>query len=343
LSFTWSSFVTRIATIALILLVTGAFTRAPGQARPTTRPASTAPSTTQSSDDPVARIRDEGLNHPQVMQTLSYLTDVIGPRLTGSPNLRRANEWTRERMASWGMANAHLEPWGPFGRGWSLRRFSIQVIEPQAIPLIGYPKAWSPGLERPAVLPVVHIDARSEDELAPLKGKLRGVAVLLGSTRELQARFQPLAQRLDDSALLKLADSDGSPTPFPGRAQSISASERRAMLESTPLGRAPGSRRNQGARPTTGPDTVPATVPTTSPTTGPATSPTTNPTRRLPSGRITAFLVEEGAAAIISPSTQGDGGTFFVASASVPNEVERRRPSDDTRDPEAPLSRRTLS
>src|SRR5438552_1537125 len=68
-------------------------------------------------DSVVERIRDEGLNHSQAMQTLSYLTDVIGPRLTGSPNLKRANEWTRDRLAKWGLKNAHLEEWGPFGRG----------------------------------------------------------------------------------------------------------------------------------------------------------------------------------------------------------------------------------
>src|SRR5262245_42732772 len=59
-------------------------------------------------NDPIVRIRDEGLNRSQVMQTLSYLSDVIGPRLTGSPNLRRANEWTRDKLASWGLTNAHL-------------------------------------------------------------------------------------------------------------------------------------------------------------------------------------------------------------------------------------------
>jgi hypothetical protein len=312
------------ATVALFVLVGGAFTVALSQERPATRPA-TSPATTQAADDPVARIRDEGLNHPQVMQTLSYLTDVIGPRLTGSPNLRRANEWTRKRMASWGMANAHLEPWGPFGRGWSLRRFSAQIIEPQTIPLIGYPRAWTPGFERPLVAPVVHLDPRTEADLQALKGKLRGVAVLVGATRELQARFEPLAQRLDDPALLKLANSDGSPAPFPGRAQSIPPSERRAMLEGTPLARAVGGRRGQGPRPTSQPTTAPAT----SPATGPTTGPTSGPTRRLPPGRVTAFLVEEGAAVMISPSTQGDGGTFFVAQASLPNEVERRRPSDE--------------
>ena len=99
------------------------------------------------SDDVIARIKDEGMNHSQVMQTLSYLTDVIGPRLTASPTMKRANEWTRDKMTSWGLPNAHLEAWGPFGRGWSLERFSAQVVSPQDIPLIAYPKAWSPGLK----------------------------------------------------------------------------------------------------------------------------------------------------------------------------------------------------
>jgi carboxypeptidase Q len=130
-------------------LLVAAVPSASGQTtnRPTSRRSQT--------NDPIARIRDEGLNHSQVMQTLSYLTDVIGPRLTGSPNLKRANEWTRDRLTSWGLTNAHLEPWGPFGRGWTLKRFSTQVIEPQAIPLIAAPKAWSPGFDQPITAEVV--------------------------------------------------------------------------------------------------------------------------------------------------------------------------------------------
>src|SRR5205814_4298561 len=117
-----------------------------------TTPRATAQTTNRSTtsrrlqtNDRIARIRDKGLNHSQVMETLSYLSDVIGPRLTGSPNLKRANEWTRDRMTAWGLANSHLEAWGPFGRGWSLKRFSAQIIEPQKIPLIAFPNACSPG------------------------------------------------------------------------------------------------------------------------------------------------------------------------------------------------------
>src|SRR5262247_3873448 len=113
-------------------------------------------------NDPIAKIRDEGLNRSQVMQTLSYLTDVIGPRLTASPGMKRANEWTRDTLTKWGLQNAHLESWGPFGRGWSLKRFSAQVTEPTAIPLIAYPKAWSPGLTSPVTSDLVYFDAKTE-------------------------------------------------------------------------------------------------------------------------------------------------------------------------------------
>ena len=98
------------------------------------------------------------------------------PRLTGSPNCRRANDWTRDKLASWGLTNAHLEAWGPFGRGWSVQRFSAQVIEPQAIPLVAWPKAWSHGLDWPIVAEVVYLDAKNEADLEKYKGKLKGAS-----------------------------------------------------------------------------------------------------------------------------------------------------------------------
>ena len=101
----------------------------------------TSGQTVQPNTDAIERIKDEGLNRSELIKTLTYLTDVIGPRLTNSPNYRRASVWTRDQLTSWGLKNAHLEPFGPFGRGWELKRFSAQVIEPQAIPLIAYPLA----------------------------------------------------------------------------------------------------------------------------------------------------------------------------------------------------------
>jgi len=182
----------------------------PSDSSPTNQP---SVSTSQSkTNDPISRIRQEGLEHSQVMDTLKYLTDVIGPRLTGSPNLNRANEWTREKLSGWGLTNAHLEAWGPFGRGWSLKRFSAQVIEPQTIPLIGFPKAWSPGLEEPLSAKVVWLDAKNDSEVQKYQGKLKGAIVLNGPPRELKAHFEPLATRLADTNLLRLANA-GEPTP----------------------------------------------------------------------------------------------------------------------------------
>src|SRR5689334_23115824 len=135
-------------------------------------------------NDPIARIRDEGMNHSQVMQTLSYLSDVIGPRLTASPGMKRANEWTRDQLTKFGLQNAHLESWGPFGRGWTLKRFSAQVTEPTAFPVIAYPKAWSPGLPAPVTADVVYVDAKTEADLEQFRGKLNGKIVLTSPMRE---------------------------------------------------------------------------------------------------------------------------------------------------------------
>jgi hypothetical protein len=157
---------------------------------------------------------------------MTYLTDVLGPRLTGSPNLRRANEWTRDRMTSWGLQNARLEPWGPFGRGWSLRRFSAEVVEPQGFPVIAYPKAWSPGTQGPLTAEVVHLDAQDAAQLQKYKGQLRGKIVLTSPVREVKAHFEPQGTRLNEKELLELANA---PDP---------AARTRRAFQSTPEQRA---------------------------------------------------------------------------------------------------------
>ncbi|HEU4934228.1 MAG TPA: M20/M25/M40 family metallo-hydrolase [Pyrinomonadaceae bacterium] len=164
-------------------------------------------------NDPIQRIKDEGMNRSQVMQTLSYLSDVIGPRLTASPGMKRANEWTRDQLTKWGLQNAHLEAWGPFGRGWTLKRFSAQVVEPTAIPLIAYPKAWSPGLATPLTSDVVYFDAKTEADFEKFKGKLAGKIVLTAPLREVAAHFEAQGTRLNEKDLLALADA---PEPRPG-------------------------------------------------------------------------------------------------------------------------------
>jgi hypothetical protein len=179
-------------------------------------------------NDPVQRIRDEGMNRSQVMQTLNYLTNVIGPRLTGSPGMRRANEWTRDTLAKWGLVNAHIEPWGTFGRGWQLRHFSAEVVEPQAFPLNAYPKAWSPATAGLLTADVVYVDAKDLQGLQKYKGTLRGKIVLNGSTRDLQAHFDPDGTRRTEKQLLELANAP-DPSTLPTRPRTT-AEQRAASL-----------------------------------------------------------------------------------------------------------------
>jgi hypothetical protein len=179
-----------------------------------TVPSAQTQPTPSPSPDIIDRINDEGLNRSEVMRTLEYLTDIIGPRLTGSPSLKRANEWTRDRLTTWGLQNAHLEPWGPFGRGWTLKRFSAETVEPQAFPLLAYPRAWSPGLDAPLTADLVVVDAKNEEELEKYKGQLRGKIVLAGTERQLKPLFEPKASRLNEKQLLELADAP-DPTLLP--------------------------------------------------------------------------------------------------------------------------------
>ena len=158
--------------------------------------------------DVVAKIKEEGLSRSQVMETLSYLTDVYGPRLTGSPNIRAASEWTVKRLGEWGLENAHLENWGPFGRGWTLEAFTANVVEPQFIPLIACPKSWSPSTSGVVRGGVVYFEAKSEADLEKYRGKLKDAIVLIAPPRELKAQFEPPGQRQTVESLLALANAE---------------------------------------------------------------------------------------------------------------------------------------
>jgi carboxypeptidase Q len=207
----------------------------PAPQAPTAAQAQPQASPTPDPNDPVERIKAEGLNRSEVMQILSHLTDVIGPRLTNSPQMKRANEWTRDKMLSWGMQNARLEPWGPFGRGWSLKRFSAEVIAPQGFPLIAYPKAWSPGTQGPLTAEVVHLDATDEAGLQKYRGSLRGKIVLTSPMREIKAHFEPEGVRLTESQLLALANAPDPATQRRGGRQFQGSPEQRAQARFAPL------------------------------------------------------------------------------------------------------------
>jgi hypothetical protein len=133
----------------------------------------------------LGRIRDEGFRHSQVMETAAQLTDVYGPRLTGSPQYRKAADWARQQLESWGLANAHLESW-PFGRGWSFERCSAHVVSPMAFPLVALPKAWTAGTNGPVRGKAMRVKAESEADVEALKGKVAGMILWVGQPRELK-------------------------------------------------------------------------------------------------------------------------------------------------------------
>jgi carboxypeptidase Q len=227
------------------------------------------PSTEKVDLDAVYRIKDEGLQRSRVMEITSYLTDVYGPRLTGSPNIKEAAVWTQKTLKEWGLANVHVEAY-PFGRGWQNQRFVAMAVTPRPYPLIGFPRAWTAGTQGPitgeAVLAVIQTDR----DFDTWRGKLRGKFVLTAAMRPVAARFQPLGTRFTDA---ELGD----------------------------LSRQPAARGGRGAR-------------------GGAPNPQDFARKRA------QFFVDEGVAALVEPSTTGDGGTFFVAAA--PNV---------SRDPKAPV------
>jgi carboxypeptidase Q len=179
----------------------------------------------------IEKIKDEGMNRSQVMNTLSYLTDVIGARLTGSPGLKTANEWTRDTMAKWGLQNAKLEAWGPFGRGWTLKDFNAQVTSPQTIPLIAYPKAWSPSTKGTITADVVYFDVKTDADFDKYKGQLKDKIVLISDIRETKAEFAPMGERYSDEDLMKME------TPRPPQGQMTDEQRQRFMQQQAVAGK----------------------------------------------------------------------------------------------------------
>lgn len=169
--------------------------------------------------DAFYKIKEEGFQRSQVMDTLSYLTDVHGARLTGSPNIRAAADWAMKKMTEWGLVNVKLEPWGPFGKGWVNERFTAHVVSPNAYPLIGYPMAWTPGTEGTVTAEATIAVIDTEADLEKFRGKLKGKIVLPTAMREVRAHFEPEAERFTDAQLADLAKQpivgDRPPGPPP--------------------------------------------------------------------------------------------------------------------------------
>jgi carboxypeptidase Q len=241
-----------------------------------------------------AKFKSEGLQDSHVMDLLSTLCDVYGPRLGWSPEYKKAADWASGQLKEWGLQNVHYDYWAPLGKGWSLKYFSAVVTSPVPFPVIGYPLAWSPGV-REKDAEVVYLDAKKPEDLDAYKGKLKGKYVLVSEPTELRAPFEPLATRLADSVLLKMANAD--------------------------LQEGRGSRRfRRFPRNLQNIDSVLAYVRQTNPNVDSAAL-----VRRIQEQMMTprklSFAQEQGALAVISTS-RGDGGNLIVQSAQVPQAAD---------------------
>ena len=160
------------------------------------------------------RIREEGLKHSHVMQFASALSDGIGPRLTGSPNMAKANAWTRDTLTTIGLEHAHLEDWGEFGMGWQQINTWVRMVGPDPEPLWAQAAPWSPATSGPVKGDALLVSVDKPEDLAKFKGKLRGKIVLFGSTRPTPDLTSPLFHRYTPEELKELeAYPDPSPRP----------------------------------------------------------------------------------------------------------------------------------
>jgi hypothetical protein len=153
--------------------------------------------------DAVARIKEEGLQRSQVMDTLWYLTDVHGPRLTNSPGMREAAAWAEGRLREWGITSVREEPFR-FGRGWSNDRLTANVLAPRPFPLLAAPRAWTPGTAGTVSADVVVTAIRNESDFASWTGKLGGKVVLNAAAPTVQLLTNPLARRFSAQELTDL-------------------------------------------------------------------------------------------------------------------------------------------
>jgi carboxypeptidase Q len=156
--------------------------------------------------DTIARIKIEAFQRSQVMDTLGWLTDVYGPRLSGSPALKDAADWTRDRLARWGVQGATLEPYPDRGRGWTVKKHSAEMLAPRYASLVAYPRAWTPSTAGVVTGSPIFTEVLTRSDFGKYKGKLRGAIVFNGKPAPSRSRFEPEARRLTDDDLRRRAE-----------------------------------------------------------------------------------------------------------------------------------------
>ncbi|MFZ6654854.1 M20/M25/M40 family metallo-hydrolase [Undibacterium sp. TJN19] len=163
--------------------------------------------------DLITRLRDEAMNRSKAQEIFGVLTDEIGPRLTGSPALRKAGDWTRSKFTEWGLQNVHSESFAPFGRGWTLEKSSLRMLSPSQVDLYAIPKAWTPGTDGPQRGKLVIAKLAADEDLAKWKGKLAGTIVLLDDPLPIKPHMKADAHRYSHEELDELIKIDLEAAP----------------------------------------------------------------------------------------------------------------------------------
>jgi carboxypeptidase Q len=237
----------------------------------------------------IAKIRDEGLNRSRVQATFNQFVDVIGPRLTGSPEHKRAAEWARDELGRYGLTGVRLDAF-EFGRGWTLDKFVLEMVEPRYMPLVGYPEAWSPSTPGEIVAPVVSLAGQTPEQVESARATLKGAAIMT----------QPLVANFIRADRVQPTEQPDQPPAAPGRGD---AAGRRGTAGAE---QAAGGRQGSGGRQAGGGGRQGGAA-------GAAGAPT-------PQQRIDAAVRAGGAGVLLRPS-RGEHGTLFVqAGRDAPND-----------------------
>ena len=159
----------------------------------------------------VNQLRDEGIHRSQAMNLVTQLTDDIGARLTGSPGMKKAAQWSAKQLSDWGLQKVHTETF-PFGRGWQYQRAELRMLAPQALELYALPKAWTSGTNGPVRGQAIFAKLESDEDLDKWRGKLAGKIVLRRSPHPFKPHFKPDANRYSNEELQKLTEIDLAPS-----------------------------------------------------------------------------------------------------------------------------------
>ncbi len=179
----------------------------------------------------ISRIRNEAFHDSKVMETMSSITDGIGPRLTNSPNMRKANAWTRDELTKFGLENAHTEKWGPFGDGWAYQKCEVRMTAPDYQQFIALPKAWTPGTNGPVAGKLRRVKLENQADLDANKGKLAGAILLIGEMRDVLPSDKPKMSRYTEEQLQELGQYENPRPRTPPPGPQMTPEERRARLQ----------------------------------------------------------------------------------------------------------------